>query len=162
MLGIIKAGIILKVIFICALAAGAAYLGRAITRTAPPTAVTPETQEVAAEESARVETGPLHSFHRRVNGMSPFWRIIIFVVIAFLLPLATMSIVKRVLAERSNKYNFLMLAGYTAFDILLALVLIGILLTDFWAYLLFICAVTGSAAYNFAILTQIQEIEQES
>lgn len=161
MLGILKLGIIPKAALVCALAASLAYVGHRLAQPAETAEATMETRDIAAEESARAETGPLRSFHRRMNGMSPFWRIIIFVVIAFLLPPATMSIVKRVLDERSNKYNFLMLAAYTAFDILLALILVGILLTDFWAYLLFILAVIGSAAYNYVILTKIQEMEQE-
>ena len=69
--------------------------------------------------------------------------------------------VQKMGGSQSNKYNFLMLAAYTAFDILPALILVGILPADFWVYLLFILAVIGSATYNYVILTKIQEMEQK-
>ena len=164
MLGILKLGIIPKVALVCVVAAGVAYLGYALSRPAAPVQTESEAETVAISaegEAPQAEGGPLTETHARINKMSPFWRILIFVVIAFLLPLATMPIVKNVLAERSNKYNFLMLAAYTALDIVLASILIGILLTDFWAYFLFVLAVTASAVYNYVILSRIQELEQE-
>jgi hypothetical protein len=156
MLGILKIGFVPKLILVAVIAAGVAYLGRALVSPAP----TPATVEPAIDISnSPPPSGLFHSAHAKINSTSPFLRIIIFVLVAALLPFATVSIVKKVLGERSNKYNFLLLAAYTAFDFLLALVLVGILLTDFWAFFLLIVAAIASGVYNFAVLNRIEELE---
>jgi len=158
MFGIVKLGIIPKLFLVVVVATGVAYLGRAVLSPAPSPA--PATAEIAIDISnSPPPSGLFHSAHAKINSTSPFLRIIIFVLVAALLPFATVSIVKNVLGERSNKYNFLLLAAYTAFDFLLALVLVGILLTDFWAFFFLIIAAIASGVYNFALLNRIEELE---
>jgi hypothetical protein len=162
MFGIIKLGIIPKLALIIVAAAGAAYVGHAIT--SPPPSQTAETAEKATDISnanPAPPAGALHAFHARINAASPFWRIIIFLVVAFLLPIATISIVKRMLSHASNTRNFLMLAAYTVADFILALLLVGILMTDFWAMFLVILAMISSAVYNYVILNRIEELEND-
>jgi len=156
MLGLIKLGFIPKLVLICIVAAGAAYLGHALTSPAPPAKTEPAPE---AKDISNVPTGPLQIIHAKINDTSPLLRIIIFVLIAFLLPIATISIVRKVLAHGSNTHNFLMLAAYTAADLLLAIVLVGVLMTDFWAILFVIFAFIAGGVYNFNVLNRIEELE---
>jgi len=52
-----------------------------------------------------------------------------------------------------------MLAAYTAADALLAILLVGILMTDFWAIALVILAFIAGGVYNFNVLNRIEELE---
>lgn len=164
MSGILKFGIAPKIALVVIFAAGAAFAAHALRSgpeafrpTVPAREIGTGAPACASHADRPPQTGAFHYFHEKMNDVPPLRRILTFLLVAVLLPFATISIVKEAL-ERSNKYNFLLLAAYTAFDIALALMLIGILLTDFWAYMLFVLAVIGSAGYNFVILTRIAEI----
>jgi len=56
MLGLIKLGFIPKLVLICIVAAGAAYLGHALTSPAPPVETKPAE---AAKDISNVPAGPL-------------------------------------------------------------------------------------------------------
>jgi hypothetical protein len=156
MFGIIKLGIIPKLVLVIVAAAGVAYLGHALTSPAP----SQKTEAAAdAKDISNVPPGVLQKIHEKINSTSPLLRIIIFLLIAFLLPIATIAVVRKVLAHGSNARNFLMLAAYTAADLLLAIVLVGILTTDFWARLFVILAFITGGVYNFNVLNRIEELE---
>jgi hypothetical protein len=156
MFGIIKLGIIPKLVLVIVAAAGVAYLGHALTSPAPPAETKPAEE---AKDISNVPPGTLQKIHAKINDTSPLLRIVIFVLIAFLLPIATISIVRKVLAHGSNTHNFLMLAAYTAADALLAILLVGILMTGFWAIALVILALIAGGVYNFNVLNRIEELE---
>jgi hypothetical protein len=159
MLGILKIGFIPKIVLVCIAAAGGAYLAQKVVAPAPTSHADGAQQGAREINSTPRPTGALHALHAKINATSPFLRIIMFAAVALLLPFALISLVRKVLAEKSNKYNFIMLAAFTVFDFSLAVVLVGILLTDFWAYLFIILAFIASALYNLAVLTRIEEME---
>lgn len=156
MLGILKLGLVPKLIIIAGIALGAGYLGLRVVSVDEPEVAPP----VGATEAVPHDLEFFESIHARINSVSVFVRILIFLLIALSLPLITISLVRKILAHKSNAHNFAMLASYVLFDTLLALVLVGIMLVDFWAFFFVIVALAGSIAYNHILLNRIEELQQ--
>lgn len=96
-------------------------------------------------------------FSAAMNETSGWIRLLIWVVLAGLAPFATFILVRAVTRTEKNVNNFLLLMGYTLFDLLLALFLVGFLMRGFWLGLLVFIGLLVGAAYNYIACTVIYE-----
>lgn len=97
-------------------------------------------------------------FSAAMNESSGWMRLLIWVALVGGAPFATHSIVRSVTRREKNASNFALLGGYTLFDLLLALFLLGFFVNGFWMGLLVFIGFLASAAYNYIACTIIYEM----
>jgi hypothetical protein len=79
-------------------------------------------------------------------------------LVTIFVPLVTYKLAWAVLAQQRNDYNAMLIAGYTVVDVLLAWILLGFSVSGFIAFSLFVMALLGSAAWNFLILDELEDM----
>jgi hypothetical protein len=79
-------------------------------------------------------------------------------LVTIFVPLVTYKLAWAVLAQQRNDYNAMLIAGYTIVDVLLAWILLGFSVSGFIAFSLFVMALLGSAAWNFLILDELEDM----
>lgn len=119
-----------------------------------------ETGDVKKEQFRdRIDRGISFTyFSASMNETSGWMRLIVWVLLVTLTPFATYFVVQSVTRKERNLDNFLMLTGYTFFDLFLALFLLGFLVRGFWMGLLVFIGLLAGAAYNYIACTIIYEM----
>ena len=92
-----------------------------------------------------------------IRSFSPLFRMFLWLIFVALLPLGTSSLVVKIARYQSNKYNFLMILGYTAVDMFFAYALVGFVIYSTWTELLFFLGFLASGIYNYEICDFIEE-----
>ena len=87
-------------------------------------------------------------------------RILGWLIIVLLLPVFTVSFIRGMVAERSNKTNAFVLSIYTLADALLAWLLAGAAVTSGLSTLVLVLAVATAVAYNIRIMTLAVRLEE--
>ena len=100
------------------------------------------------------------SLLRRVAAGSYSWpaRIVVWLLLAVLLPLAAAPLLSWGLAAESNVVNLLMLLGLTTVAALAAYALIGFRLDTIWTAAFLVTAVILTLAYNWSVLSKLNEL----
>ncbi|RME78775.1 MAG: hypothetical protein D6785_11830, partial [Planctomycetota bacterium] len=96
-------------------------------------------------------------FSAWMNSIGWGWRILFWLLFTVLLPLSTTSLVIRIASYQSNKYNFLMILGYTAADMLMAFVLTGFNISGTITGILLFLGFLASGIYNYEICDLIDD-----
>ncbi|MFW6114399.1 MAG: hypothetical protein ACOC7K_01520 [bacterium] len=81
-------------------------------------------------------------------------------VIVLLLPVFTIGFIRMMVARHSNAVNAFLLAIYTTADAILAYLLVGAALFDFWPVLFFVVAVAAAVVYNVRIMSFAVRLEE--
>jgi hypothetical protein len=86
-------------------------------------------------------------------------KVFIWLLFTLLLPLASIPLIKRLIAIDSNMLNLAMLAGYTIADMLIACLLTGFSFEGITTIALLILALAGSAVYNYSVAAFVEQME---
>ena len=89
------------------------------------------------------------------QGSYPVLRVIIWILFVLLLPLLTSFIVQQALDKKTNLASFMLLAAYTALDLLAALILSGFRILGVGGGLAFIAGLLLCAGYNYFICSRL-------
>ncbi len=90
-----------------------------------------------------------------------FQRLFAWLLAVLLLPVFTISFIRKMVARSSNQVNAMVLAIYTLACAMLAWILLGAALTSWLPVLIFITAVGLALLYNIWIMTFAQRLEEK-
>ena len=94
----------------------------------------------------------------RIRTLGAGWRLLIWLGVAVVLPLAAYPLARAALDRESNLLTFLLLAVITAANVTVALVLLGFSVRTVWAALLVVGACGASALYNYLVLNSYEKM----
>jgi len=94
----------------------------------------------------------------RVTTFGAGWRLLIWLGLAVVVPLAAYPIARATLEQESNALTFLLLFALTALDVALALLLLGFSVRTVWAAMLVCGALGSSGVYNYLVLTSYDKM----
>jgi hypothetical protein len=94
----------------------------------------------------------------RIADSSKGRRIFIWVAFALLLPLVSLPLIRRLLAEDSNLINLAVLLAYTIVDMLFALLLTGFWIPTLWTAGILILALAASGYYNYRVAMLVDRL----
>ncbi len=94
----------------------------------------------------------------RLATLGSGWRLLIWLGVAVMLPLAAFPLARATLERESNLLAFLLLFAMTALDVVVALVLLGFLVRSIWPALLVVGAFGASAVYNYLVLNSYEKM----
>lgn len=89
-----------------------------------------------------------------------FQRLLGWLILVLLLPVFTINFIRTMIRKQSNKTNAFVLTVYTVTDALLAWLLVGVAISNWWTTLIFIAAVGAALAYNIRIMTLAVKLEE--
>jgi hypothetical protein len=94
----------------------------------------------------------------RIRTFGAGWRLLIWLAVTVLLPLAAYPIARAALERESNALTFALLLVLTALDVFAVLVLLGFSVPNLWAALL-VCGALGAAAvYNYLVFNSYEKM----
>lgn len=102
--------------------------------------------------------GPV-SFEFFASGVSWHIRFLVFVLVALLLPIVTISFIRTMVAKKSNKANAFVLCIYTVIDLIFAYFMVGCSLSSFFPVAVFLLAGILAFLYNVKVMTFAVRLE---
>jgi hypothetical protein len=100
------------------------------------------------------------SWRSRLEYSSKGRRIFIWVVFTLLLPIATIPLLRRVVALDSNLLNLALLLTYTALDVVAAHLLTGAAGITVWSSIILLAALVAGLCYNYGIASLIDDLQR--
>ncbi len=114
---------------------------------------------IASQVKGMFELAP--AAQNELGAISWLWRIIGCAIAILLLPIATISFVRTMVARKSNGTNAFVLCVYTVIDLMFALMMIGGAFASSFHTILFVAAGVCAFLYNIRIMTFALRLEEK-
>ncbi|MBN1917819.1 MAG: hypothetical protein JW889_07920 [Verrucomicrobia bacterium] len=114
----------------------------------------------AAEDLSRDSYAAVWPAHvlDRITAFGAGWRLLIWLGVVVVVPLAAYPIARATLDRESNALTFLLLFALTALDLAVALLLLGFSVRTVWAALLVCGAFGGAGVYNYLVMNSYEKM----